>query len=318
MPVGFMGVFYHAINELEPPLGYVRELTTLIPKEGKVAVGNRTFKILIALHAGVSLEVSPERKFSLEDRDIIVLPKPCTQVYRPLRPDSPRTFQTLAIMFDSKLIFGPPKRWGDTLTAEAARLCRESFSEPVKISGGRIQELDYLVSQIREESGSRLPGSRVRVHALICALLVDIVRATTGEARPAKPVRGNRKLLVHLADEFMFKNLSRPLTAGEIAWHLKMSNEHLSRVFKAETGFTLKHYLGMMRVNHAKNLLLESNLPISQISDTCGFSTRALFYRAFRQFLKMTPAEYRKSNQGATTHHWVTPTALIPRRAKGA
>lgn len=313
-----MGIYFHAISKLDPPLGYVRELTNLIPKEGKLSVGSRTFKILIALHGSVSMEVSPKLKFSLEERDIIVLPKPCQQVYRPLGPDSPHTFQTLVIMFDYKLIFGSPKRWGDTLAAQAAQLCRENFPAPVKISGGSIQELDYLVSEIREESGSRLPGKHVRVHALICALLVDIVRATAAEARPAKPVRGNRKLLVHLAGEFMFKNLSRPLTAGEIAWHLRMSQEHLSRVFKAETGFTLKHYLGMMRVKHAKNLLLESNLPITQISEACGFSTRALFYRAFRQFLKMTPAEYRKSNQGAITHHWVTPTTLTPRRAKGA
>lgn len=311
-----MGVSYHINKDLERPLAYVKELTNFIPKKETLSVKGSSFKIVIALHGSVSMEVSPGLKFPLEARDIIVLPKPCLQVYRPLQPDSPATFQTMIIQFDPKWIFRPPSHWGNTLTAKAARLCRECFSEPTRISGGYIQNFQYLLSQIREESNANLPGSGVAVNALICTLLVEIVRAAVGETRAPASVRGDRKQMVHLADDFMFKNLMRRLTVGEVAWHLKMSHEHLSRVFKQETGFTLKHYLGIMRVNHAKNLLLETNLPITRISEACGFSTLALFYRTFRQHLKMTPAEYRRNNQSETTHHWVTPSARVTMRKK--
>lgn len=314
-----MGVFYQMIKGLESPLSSLKHLSNLIPESGELAIANSTFKIVIGLHSRVSMEVAPGVIFPLEDRDVIVLPKPCAQIYRRLGTEGPSTFQTLLIMFDRKQVFKSPDGWGGSLSAEATRLCIESFSEPVRIPAGTIDDLDSLLSALRKEMERRQPGRVTRVNSLICALLIDLARAAEpSPAAPAEPVRGNRKLLVHLADEFMYRNLSRPLTVGEIAWHLKLSQEHLSRVFRQETGHTLKHYLGMMRVNHARNLLLESNLPIAQISEACGFSTRALFYRTFRQFLKMSPGEYRKGNQGETTHYWITPTSEAPSNATGA
>ncbi len=295
-----MGVAHHTIQELEAPFESVQELTTLIPRDREFVVQNGTFKIIIALRGDVSLQISPEYKFHLKERDIAILPEPCSQRYQTLGSDT-ENLQTLVILFDRTKIFGDPDSWGNTPAAKVAALCKSRFPEPTKIEGKKIKELLHLISQIREESENQLPGKYIRINSLICTLLVDLVRAAGSAPEAAQAIKGSRRLLVYQAQEFMLKNIGRSLTAGEIAWHLKMSQEHLSRIFKAETGYTLKPYLNMLRVNNAKMLLLHSNMTITEISEKCGFSTQSLFYRTFRQFFKMTPTQYRKRSEVSPT-----------------
>ena len=70
---------------------------------------------------------------------------------------------------------------------------------------------------------------------------------------------------------------------------------HLARVFRNTTGTTLSRRLIEFRINRAKQLLLESSLPISEISLQVGYTSFSHFAQIFRQETGVSPGDYRRS-----------------------
>ena len=72
----------------------------------------------------------------------------------------------------------------------------------------------------------------------------------------------------------------------------------MSHLFKKKMGITLKEYLLIKKMNTAKDLLLTSNLRIEEIAEFLNFNSAHSFYQAFKKTVKMSPTEYKKSNDG--------------------
>ncbi len=80
--------------------------------------------------------------------------------------------------------------------------------------------------------------------------------------------------------------------------HLHMSKYYLCHAFKDATGLTIYGYLNERRITQA-NKLLKTDMPISEIGMTLGFSSFSLFCRTYKTFIGMSPRDYRKTHQGS-------------------
>ena len=80
----------------------------------------------------------------------------------------------------------------------------------------------------------------------------------------------------------------------EVAELLGMTPSAFSRFFRRATGRTFVDYLGALRIAHACELLVETDLPVLQISLAAGFNNLSNFNRRFRRLKGMTPGEYRR------------------------
>jgi two-component system response regulator YesN len=76
---------------------------------------------------------------------------------------------------------------------------------------------------------------------------------------------------------------------------LKVSESHLSRLFKEQTGINFLRYLQAYRVNQAITLLQDPRMNITMICTRCGFPTPGYFTKVFRKFMGSTPTQYRDS-----------------------
>ena len=85
------------------------------------------------------------------------------------------------------------------------------------------------------------------------------------------------------------------LSLTEIAEHAKCCSSYLSEHFHEKMGMTIKQYINIMRLKHAKKLLISTDLPIMSICFECGFSSLASFNRNFLEHEKTSPSAYRKS-----------------------
>ena len=92
----------------------------------------------------------------------------------------------------------------------------------------------------------------------------------------------------HYTQRISLKSLSR--TFGVDACHL-------SRMFSERLSYGFLKYLHMLRVEHAKNLLRNSRLKMSEVLVQSGFSDQKTFNRVFRELTGMTPSEYRHSGE---------------------
>ena len=88
----------------------------------------------------------------------------------------------------------------------------------------------------------------------------------------------------HLADEMSLAILARQ--AG-------MSQRSFSRHYTEQTGLTPGRAIERLRVEAARQLLLESRLPIKRISRRCGFGSEETMRRSFLRLLGATPQDYR-------------------------
>ena len=83
-------------------------------------------------------------------------------------------------------------------------------------------------------------------------------------------------------------------TVAQVAREVGMSPTHLSRTFKRLFGVTFPQYTAIAQVNGARRLLTQTDLPVAEVSSTCGFQTIRSFNRQFREIAGMTPTEYRE------------------------
>ena len=133
----------------------------------------------------------------------------------------------------------------------------------------------------------RQSQSNAQAAELFTRFLGALLRGAEPGPAEASPLAARAKAL------FDARHEENPGVA-ELATWLNVSREHLSRVFKEDTGEPLREYLTRQRLLRACRLLKEEQLSITEIAQRCGASSPSNFARAFKHALGMTPAQFRK------------------------
>lgn len=74
-----------------------------------------------------------------------------------------------------------------------------------------------------------------------------------------------------------------------------MSKFHFLRVFKDITGVSPLEYRNSIRLNHVKEQLRDTNIPISEIAKNAGYTSSSYFSDTFKKKIGISPSQYRKS-----------------------
>lgn len=95
--------------------------------------------------------------------------------------------------------------------------------------------------------------------------------------------------------KYIRQHLDTDLSVTEIAEYAGMNPEYLTKLFKKNTGCTLKEYIVNEKMESAKMLLSTTTLPVTLISSDVGYGNYSNFIRSFKQIVGCTPMEYRKA-----------------------
>lgn len=93
--------------------------------------------------------------------------------------------------------------------------------------------------------------------------------------------------------DYVEANLENSLTISELAAVAELSEFHFARMFKATTGETPHAFVQRRRIEHARELLAATQLPLAEVALSCGFSSQSHFAEAFRKRTGVTPSAYR-------------------------
>lgn len=85
---------------------------------------------------------------------------------------------------------------------------------------------------------------------------------------------------------------------GDLAQRLEVSQEYLTRIFRAHMGMTPGKYLIQVRVEQAKLLLQQQDHSVAFVADACGFTNGNYFARVFRNQVGVTPSVYAREHGG--------------------
>ena len=100
---------------------------------------------------------------------------------------------------------------------------------------------------------------------------------------------------------YVESSLHERLPVGALAREASMSPFHFARMFKLATGHSPHQYVVLRRMEHAKQLLGATTLPIVQVARRVGFRTQAHFTGVFSRYAGTTPKAYRLTHPNYAT-----------------
>ena len=93
--------------------------------------------------------------------------------------------------------------------------------------------------------------------------------------------------------DYVGKNYRYKIYLEDIAESMGISPSYLSRLFHSETGEKLQDYISRVRVMRSIELLLYSEMSLSEIAEYVGFPNQSYFGKMFRKYMSTTPRNYR-------------------------
>ena len=99
---------------------------------------------------------------------------------------------------------------------------------------------------------------------------------------------------IRMAKQYVQEHYSQPITLESVCEVAGFSPSYFSALFKKETGEGFAKYLTHVRMERAKELLQQTNLPVSEICVQVGYSDLKHFTQNFKKETNLNPGQYRK------------------------
>ncbi|ROM85795.1 DNA-binding response regulator [Pseudomonas brassicacearum] len=135
--------------------------------------------------------------------------------------------------------------------------------------------------------------------------LPDSIRLTSGHQK--------HQALSHIM-LYIDQHFRESIDQRDLAKRCGMTTFRFSRLFKEANGLGFTDYVLNKRMSFAKELLDNSQMPITSIGYEAGFKDPSYFARAFKQYASCTPSEYRSAQQ----LHVASPSQAVPDEASTA
>jgi AraC family L-rhamnose operon transcriptional activator RhaR len=167
---------------------------------------------------------------------------------------------------------------------------QQGFAGHLHLSEEAMNGLVRLVDELEQELRQREPGWEQAANAWLLQILVRLARSYALSDTP------EARMVVRLAGvlHFIENHLGASLELASLSAHGGMSKSTLQRSFRTVFGSSVRQYVLELRLQAARQLLLNSDLPIRSIAKRVGISDANYFSRLFQAKMSMTPRTFRE------------------------
>jgi transcriptional regulator GlxA family with amidase domain len=155
-------------------------------------------------------------------------------------------------------------------------------------SGGVTAGIDLALSLVEEDWGWEVAASIAR-HMLI------FMRRPGGQSQFSVYIFNEAKTRKDFRElqAWIVSNPDADLDVEHLAARMAMSPRNFSRLFCQEVGITPAKFVEHVRLEAARNMMLQTDLPMESVAAQCGFGSAEQMRRSFQRILKTTPQEHR-------------------------
>jgi AraC family transcriptional regulator len=166
-----------------------------------------------------------------------------------------------------------------------------SVDDPLRYHMGLVLQTAFEAEGVAGRLYAATVADALAVHILRrYAGCKPVIPPVPSSLAPAKLRRVTAYIAAHLAE---------PLPLATLAAVVQLSPNHFASLFRRATGRTPWAYVLACRIARAKQLLAESEVPLSAIAPQIGWTDQSYFTALFRKHVAMTPKAYREATQRA-------------------
>ncbi len=201
-------------------------------------------------------------------------------------PDRPDRYQRRRLIVEAELVDRALSAIGES-----------GFPRKLLDRGGSVYlptdklagEIDGVFLEI--QNALTKAGNLSRTRLLSYVLRIFLLAHDCGEEKETEGDAEMARVLAYLGANFKSK-----MTLDSISSAVHMSRYYLCHRFKERLGMTVFEYILQRRLSLAKDRLISTSIPISQISEEAGFSDFSYFSKVFRERMGVSPRTFREQN----------------------
>lgn len=166
------------------------------------------------------------------------------------------------------------------------------------------RRMTYMFRTIMRELDEQLPRSQTAINLEIISTFINFWRESTpvsylqDKNSSAKDGREGKYAIVYAVSDYVSTHFCEDISLDQLANQFFISKYYLSRSFREVTGFGIREYVNILRVQKAQSMLQETNLSVSEIAETLGFDSITYFERIFKRHLAVSPVQFRRDITG--------------------
>jgi AraC-like DNA-binding protein len=212
--------------------------------------------------------------FPIRPGDVTVTPAHISRSYHLRKPGTHLAFAFVPVKFDARR--------------------KDLLELPLHQSLGRaggLAKLRFLEAIQMHARGQRNPLAAANARVKLQELLLWLAMQSRGDVADGGSALD--RSLNETIDQIDWQ-YHRALSVAGLARQVGLSQNYLARRFKQRYGMTIQHYLLILRMKHAHELLLSTNLPVKSIGQRVGMADPQYFNKQFRAAFGKSPTEIRR------------------------
>jgi AraC-like DNA-binding protein len=254
-------------------------------------------------HSGFELHFIPEGKGTLRvlDKAYVITPGVFyvtgPDVYHEQKADEIEPMSEYCINLEVKHLKGSKKKIDNYMQSEVDNIYNTLVNTKFWFGNDEYFSIDLFTKLIGEIESNFL-GHYTYIQTLATQIILNVVRTLSmnkksGYEVPHKIINDSRRLLV---DDY-FRNYEVSLSPHELASQIGVTVRQLNRIMQEYYEMSFKEKLTYERLEEAKNLLINSQLPLKEISEKIGFTSLSYFSRVFSKYYDISPNKFRSIHQ---------------------
>jgi len=152
-------------------------------------------------------------------------------------------------------------------------------------------QVNNIFKKLVEDWTLKLPGYEFITKTVLQQLLIEIYKNKIRNSP-----NYSTSLKVEKIIEYMRRNINNRLILKDLSELVQLSSSYLSRVFKETTGYSIIEFFNKIKVDKAKELIIEGNNKVNEVAHILGFTDEFYFSRIFKKIEGISPSEFYHKN----------------------
>lgn len=152
-------------------------------------------------------------------------------------------------------------------------------------------QIDDIFKKLVGSWYAKRPGYEFVSKTFLQQLLIAIMQNIKKQDR-----NDSASLKVEKMIDYMHQKINGQVTLAELSEMTQLSPSYLSRIFKETTGYSIISYFNKIKIDKAKEMIVEGNKKVKEVARTLGFADEFYFSRIFKKTEGISPSEFYGKN----------------------